>query len=767
MIGRNTRRTDSKDKLRGRPLFTADITYPEMLYGAVVRAPLAHGRIKEIRRDPDFDWSRVTYATADDIPGQKTVQMIQADMPFLAWDEVLYKGEPVALVAAETRELAEAARQAVTVEMEPLAHILTLDELVTRHVGNGQGREELVELSRWTIDHKGDVEEALARAEVVLEAEYTTPHQEQAYLETNAVTAVPEAGGRMRVEGSLQCPYYVAPAVANMLGTDLETLHVKALPLGGAFGGKEDFPSLLSGHAALLAKMSGRPVRIMLQRAEDLAYTTKRHPSWVRIRAGAKKDGTLVAVDMDVVFDGGAYVTMSPVVLSRGAIHAPGGYLWEAVRVNAVAYRTHTPPNGAFRGFGVPQTCFAIESHIDRLAQACGVAPHTFRIKNRLQSGHVTGTCQTLGESVGSEEVLEEALTASGFEQKYREQGWDNVEPGARVAKGVGMAYYWHGAGFTGAGETKISAHVALDLVAADRMVHIRMAATEMGQGAHTVLRQIVAEELGIAEEQVVVDPVDTAKVPNSGPTVASRTTMIVGGELAVCARKAKEHFLKAVGGLTSVDVAELALRGGAVFACGTMLNNFGNLLGRALAAEDQEMWTFESVHKLSPHLRWDEEKHLGDAYACYAWGCTVAEVEIDLDTFEVRLPRVTVSADIGRAVNPILAQGQIEGGTLQSLGFALCEEVGVRPDGGLLRDRFQTYILPTTLDAPEIQTRIVEVPYSRGPGGAKGLGEMPMNGGAPAVANAVAHALGVRIQDLPVSPEKIFAAVRNKEGDA
>jgi len=764
VIGRDTRRTDSKAKLRGRPLFTADISYPGMLYGAVVRAPLAHGRIKAINRDPGFDWSRVTFATADDIPGQKTVQMIQADMPFLAWDEVLYKGEPVALVAAETREEAEAARRAVTVEMDPLPSLLTLDDLVARHQGNGQGRDDLVELSRWTIDHKGDVEEALEGADIVVEGEYTTPHQEQAYLETNAVTAVPEEGGRMLLEGSLQCPYYVAPAVANMLGADDDTFHVKALPLGGAFGGKEDFPSLLGGHAALLCKLSGKPVRMAFQRAEDLAYTTKRHPSWVRIRAGARRDGTLVAVDIDVVFDGGAYVTMSPVVLSRGAIHAPGAYNWDAVRINAVAYRTHTPPNGAFRGFGVPQTAFAIESHIDRMALMCGVSPHRFRFMNRLQSGHVTGTCQTLGESVGSEEALTVALEASGFEEKFRDHGWENLEDGDRTARGVGLAFYWHGAGFTGAGEAKISAHVALDLSASDRKAHIRMAATEMGQGSHTVLRQIVADELGIPDEQVVVDPVDTAEVPNSGPTVASRTTMIVGGELAVCARKAREHFLKAVGGLTSHDPAELALRGGAVFACGTLLSDFSNLLARALAAEDRERWTFESVHELAPHIKWDEEKHKGDAYACYAWGCTVAEVEVDLDTYEVRLPRVTVSADIGRAVNPKLATGQIEGGTLQSLGYALCEEVGVREDGGLLRDRFQTYILPTTLDAPDIKTCIVEVPYSRGPGGAKGLGEMPMSGGGPAVANALEHALGVRLRDLPLTPEKIFAAVRARD---
>ena len=327
MIGRNERRADSKPKLSGQQLFTADIKYEGMLHAAVVRAPLAHGRIKGIHQDPNFDWTGITFATADDIPAKKKVQMIQADMPFLAWDEVLYKGEPVALVAAPTLEQAEAARRAVTVEMEALPSLLTLDAMVRRHTGEDPGREELVELSRWTIDHKGDVDRALKKADVVVEGEYTTPHQEQAYLETNAVIAVPEPEGCMRVEGSLQCPYYVAPAVAQMLGTDLDHLHVKALPLGGAFGGKEDFPSLMGGHVALLAQMTGRPVRMVLQRAEDMAYTTKRHPSWVRIRAGAMNDGTLVAVDMDIVFDGGAYVTMSPVVLSRGAIHAPGAYL--------------------------------------------------------------------------------------------------------------------------------------------------------------------------------------------------------------------------------------------------------------------------------------------------------------------------------------------------------------------------------------------------------------------------------------------------------
>jgi CO/xanthine dehydrogenase Mo-binding subunit len=759
VIGQSQTRVDVHGKLVGSTRYTADLRYPGMLHGVTVRAPLAHGRLKAIVRDPAFDWSRIVFATADEIPRSRFVHMIADDMPFLAWDEVRYKGEPVAICAAETLELAEAARRAVRVEIEPLPMLLTLDELVERHRGGGAGLEEL---SRWSFG-RGDLPRALAGSEVVLEDCYTTPHQEQAYLETNAVIAVPEAEGRMRVEGSFQCPYYVAPAVAAMLGTDLEHLHVLALPIGGAFGGKEDYPSLLAGHAALLAKLSGRPVRMTLGRAEDIACTTKRHPSWVRIRAGARKDGSLCGVEIEILFDGGAYVTMSPVVLSRGAIHSPGPYAWPAARIEAVAYRTHTPPNGAFRGFGVPQTIFAIESHIDRLARACGIEPHVFRRKNRLRVGSITATSQRLEESVGVLEVMEDTLKASGFERKHRELGVGARAAGSdpeRIARGVGMSLYWHGAGFTGAGEARIAAKVALDL-ASDGRAHVRVSSTEMGQGAHTVLAQIAAEELGLPPGLAVTDPVDTARVPNSGPTVASRTTMIVGSVVASCARAARARLLDAIARESGEPREGLAIEEGEVRSGARLLGSFPELLGRALSAIGEERWIFEGEYRLPPQLQWDEKTHTGDAYAAYAWGCTVVEVEVDLDTFELRVPRLTTSAEIGRAVNPILAKGQIEGGTLQALGYALCEEVGVRTDGALLRDRFQTYILPTTMDAPEIDARLIEIPFRGGPGGAKGLGELPMNGAAPAVANAVEHALGVRIRDLPVTPEKIYRALR------
>ena len=780
MIGENAPRADAESKARGTLQYAADRSYPQLLHGAIVRSPCAHGRLRGIHKRPGVDWDQIVFATAADIPGDPQVRMISADMPFLAADELLYKGEPVALVAAATPELAAAARALVEVEVETLPALLSLDELVAAHQA---GASELVTHSHWQLGH-GEVDAAIASAEVIVERCYTTPHQEQAYLETNVMTAIPEPDGGMRVEGSLQCPYYVAPAVAAMLGWGLDRLHVLALPMGGAFGGKEDYPSQLGGHAALLAHLSAKPVRIVLERSEDIATTTKRHPSWIRIRAGAQRDGTLRGVRIEIVFDGGAYVTMSPVVLSRGAIHAAGPYRWPAVAIDARAYRTHTPPNGAFRGFGVPQAAFAIESLIDELALACGQSPYQLRLNNRLRPGDLSATSQRLDHTVASAEVLERALALSDFERKRHHGGSrtplkaDAAGNDRAIARGVGLAFFWHGAGFTGAGEAKIAARVALDL-AADGKAHIRVSSTEMGQGAHTVLAQIVAHQLGVATRSVVVDPVDTRYVPNSGPTVASRTTMIVGGELASCATAAKAALLERLAASRRLPLETLSLGDGVFCGPEGEIGSFEALLpellalGHAALAPKAEpdhatpaeaRWTFESQHQLAPHIKWDEARHFGDAYATYGWGACVAEIAVDRATYELSVEHLTMVVDVGRAVNPTSALGQIEGGCLQALGYGLSEEVGLRPDGSLLRDRFQSYILPTALDAPPWTIELLEVPYERGPGGAKGLGEMPMNGAAPAVANALADALGVRVRELPVTPEKILAALEAAE---
>jgi CO/xanthine dehydrogenase Mo-binding subunit len=561
---------------------------------------------------------------------------------------------------------------------------------------------------------RGDVESALARADLVVEGEYRTPHQEQLYIETNGVIAVPENGG-ITIHGSLQCPYYVHRALKHLLQLDDERVRVVQCVTGGGFGGKEEYPSMIAAHAALLALKAHRPVKLVYDRAEDMLATTKRHPFRVRHRTGVTRDGELVAAEIDLLVDGGAYVTLTPVVLSRGAIHALGPYRCENVRVTGRAVRTHSPPNGAFRGFGAPQTQFAAEVHMDRIADALGMDAVTLRARNALRPGDSTITGGRVGPDGSALQVLEEAVRRSAYHEKRR--AWRGTQ------RGIGLSLFFHGAGFTGEGEAKLASRAALELTAAG--VRILAATVDIGQGTRTIHAQIVADALGIPFDAVEVADPDTAHVPDSGPTVASRTCMVVGEILRRCA---------------------LELR--------------ARLAGRSIpdAWRDLGALVIERQYEPPPGLRFDETSYRGDAYGTYAWACDVAEVELDPDTFEVRPLRITAVHEIGRAINPVLAAGQIEGGTAQGVGFAILEDVVMR-EGAMANAQLTNYTIPTTLDTPAIDTVIIENAYPHGPFGAKGVGELPIDGPAPAIVNALRH-LGVDIRTLPATPERIMAAV-------
>jgi len=544
------------------------------------------------------------------------------------------------------------------------------------------------------------------------------------------------------IHGSLQCPYYVHTAVKRALGLDDERTVIVQAETGGGFGGKEEYPSMIAIHAALLARATGRPVRMVYDRHEDLAATTKRHPSVVRHRTGVTLDGRLVAQDIEVVMDAGAYRTLSPVVLSRGSIHAGGPYACPNVRIRARTMATNTPPNGAFRGFGAPQVEFAAEMQVDRIAARLGRSPAELRRRWAYRPGDATATGQVLQDSVAAIEVLDRAVDASGFEESRARTEARRRRPADRLAgerpeivSGVGLALGWHGAGFTGSGETRLASVAALELTA-DARVRVLTASTEIGQGATTVLAQLVAEALGIAVDDVDVAQVDTSVVPDSGPTVASRTTMIVGGLLVVTARRLR---------------AEVEAQTGGSFA-----DSY-----RAWAAEHGPVRVDERFAGF-PGVEWDDATHRGDAYPAYSWVAAVAEVDVDLDTGEVFVRSVVSVDEIGRVVNRVLATGQIEGGTLQAVGYATIEEVKV-DEGRYVNDRLATYLIPTSLDAPAITAILVEQPFSGVPHGAKGLGELPMDVGAPAVVAAIHDATGVWIDTLPATPERILDALARR----
>ena len=381
-VGLNVSRREGRDKLTGAAQYIDDISLAGMLFGRTIRSSIARGRIKSITFDPRFDWSNIVVADHRDIPGDNYVALIENDQPLLAAAQINHAEEPILLIAAEDKQFLEEAIRHIAIEYEELTPVLTMDEALARK--QIIYSEDNV-IKRFVIA-RGDPDDRFGEAHMIIEGEYRVPHQEQLYIETQGMIAIPE-GDRMTVMGSMQCPYYVHKALKQLFALSDEDAVVIQTTTGGGFGGKEEYPSVIACHAALLARKAGRPVKLIYDRAEDIAATTKRHPGIVKHRTGVLKDGTIIASEIDIVLDAGAYITLTPVVLSRAAIHALGPYRCDNVRITARAVRTNTPPNGAFRGFGAPQVAFAYEMQLERIAMQLGMDPVELRRRNMLREG--------------------------------------------------------------------------------------------------------------------------------------------------------------------------------------------------------------------------------------------------------------------------------------------------------------------------------------------------------------------------------------------
>ncbi len=722
-------RREGLAKLTGRERYVDDLPLEDFLWGATVRSPAPRGRITGVRFGPSVDWREFVVVDHRDVPGPNCVALIENDQPVLAADRVRHVHEPVVLLAHRSRS---ALRRAVAaVEITVAAEPPMLDFRVAPRPEQVQyGADNVFKHLRI---EKGDVERALAAAPVVVEGTYETGAQEHVYLEPQGMVARLD-GDALVIEGSMQCPYYVLKALTHALDRDATRLRVIQTPTGGGFGGKEEYPSHLALHAALLALKARRSVKIVYDRAEDLAATTKRHPARVRHRTGVTRDGSLLAQDIEVVMDGGAYVTLSPVVLSRGLIHAAGPYACDHVRIDGRAVLTNAVPFGAFRGFGAPQTLFALERHMDVVARTLGIDPVDLRRRNLLRDGQSTATGQVIRDGTDREAVLDRALTLAAWSEKRAAHRVGNAGDPVR-RRGLGLATFFHGAGFTGGGETALRSRVHVAGLP-DGRVEVRTANIEMGQGTLTVFTQVAAERLGLAPDDVVIAPADTSRVPNSGPTVASRTTMIVGGLI----ERACDD-LRRVAGLAP-DTRGDALRAGLV---------------RWHARHPGSEPVGVAEYQRPPGVAWDDATYRGDAYGTFAWGAYVAEVEVDLRTCAVRVLDFVAVQDAGRIINETLARGQIQGGVVQGIGWALLEEC--RWAGGAMANaQLTNYLIPTAADVPAIRVAFLETPYPFGAQGAKGLGELPLDGPAPAIVNAIADALGVEPTVIPVTPERLMA---------
>jgi CO/xanthine dehydrogenase Mo-binding subunit len=715
-------RREGPEKLTGLAKYADDLVFPGAWYGATIRSTEPHARLRSIDLDPTFDWSKVVVVTADDIPGDNVVSLIQDDQPVLVplGGEIQHQAEPVCLLAAPDRALLRDAKAHVSLRTERMPAVF--DPLLSDR-----------EFAHFELA-KGDVESGLAAADLVIEGEYRVGHQEQLYIENQAMIAVPRPDGGIEIHGSMQCPYYIHGALKRALNlTDAQAVVIQA-ETGGGFGGKEEYPSIIALHAALLAQRVGKPVRMIYDRHEDISATTKRHPAWVRHRTGVTREGDLVAQDIEVVMDGGAYVTLTPVVLSRGTIHAGGPYACPNVRIRGRAMATNTPPNGAFRGFGAPQTEFAAETQVNRIADRLRLSPLALRRRWVYREGGVTPTGQVLRESVAGLEVLEAAAQASEYEgvASHTKRARAQRREDAKTARGIGLALAWHGAGFTGSGEVHLASVASIELTT-EGTIRILTASTEMGQGTKTIFPQLVAAALGVDPDTVEIAPQDTSIVPDSGPTVASRTAMVVGGLLIKAAERMRAQVEAATGGTFADTYAAFASANGALRV-------------------DEQFTPY-------PGVQFDDTTYTGDAYPCFGWAAAVAEVEIDLDTGEVRVTDVVSADEIGRVIHQVLAEGQVEGGSLQAVGYATIEELKLT-DGRYQNDRLATYLIPTAMDAPRITSLLLEHPYSGAPHGAKGVGELPMDVVAPAIVAAIHDATGKWITDLPATSERVLAAL-------
>jgi CO/xanthine dehydrogenase Mo-binding subunit len=733
IVGTSVPRMEGRDKVTGHARYIDDMVLPGMLYGATVRSRIPRGKIKKITFGPGIHWNEFVIVSPADIPGKNCIALIEDDQLCLADGVVNHPEEALLLLAHPDRHLLPKAVEAVSVEYDPLPAIFTIEE--------SESCSQLI----WGADNafksylieKGDVDAVWETADHIVEGEYTTGAQEQLYIENNGMIAVFDPQQGVTVWGSLQCPYYVHKALMKLFDLPADRVRVVQMETGGAFGGKEEYPSMIAAHAALLAKKSGKPVKIIYDRMEDMTATTKRHPSRTRHRTAVSKDGNILGGEIDFTIDGGAYKTLSPVVLSRGAIHAGGPYYWPSVRIRAKAVATNAPPHGAFRGFGAPQSLFAMERHMDRIAQVVGLSPVEIRRRNFLKPGQTTTTGQTVNEEINLGKLLDRALELSDYHVKKEKFAKENQQGSTK--KGMGIAAFLHGAGFTGSGERYLGSVVGVE-ACADGSLRILVSSTEFGQGTNTVLCQIVAEALSLRYEDVGIAQPDTHEVPNSGPTVASRTVMVVGKLVQSAAVGIKKTLMS--GGMIGDSYSPEEFRA----ACRVYIAKHGKF--RSLAQYEQP-----------GDIVWDEEKYRGSAYAAFAWAVYVAEVAVDLTTFSVTVDDFVALQEIGKVLHPVLAKGQIIGGVAQGIGFALYEKV-VWERGRMQNGQMTNYIMPTSADLPSIRVYFEELGNVHGAFGAKGIGELPMDGPAPAIINAVEDALHVPFNSIPLLPEDIFAAL-------
>ncbi len=741
----NLRNVDGIEKVTGQTRYVGDMTVPHMFVAKVLRSPVPHALLTELDATPALEIPGVrAVVTAADFVDQGNYGWPIKDAYILAHRKVRFVGEPIAVVAADNAAAAQAGVDAIVVRYDtlpvvsdPLRALEADASLIPEVSPTGRGN-----LCNTHLVRNGDPDPLLAAAPALFEGTYDLPHQEHAYLETEGALAIPEPDGGVTVYVNVQSPHINRNNAAMVLGLPVESVRIIQPPVGGAFGGKDDVLYQTTAQVAKLALLTGRPVRLVLSRTESMAASYKRQAMRIHLKLGAESDGTLRAARADLIVDSGAFASTTPLSSWRATMHAAGGYRYDAVQVDMRTVYTNNGYSGAFRGFGNTQATAAIELAIDELAANLGRDPLDFRLQNCLRRGDLTMTGAPLGSTIGLADCLEWVRNRSEWTSKRAT--YDAQPADAERRYGIGVACYFHGIGLGGEGVDFATATLRVE---ADHSLTLTSGLTDFGQGSRTIFTLVAAEMLGVTMERIRVLRPDTYTAPDSGPTVASRASVVGGNAVRVATSKIAAMLDMSAADLLGCEPEQLVRD------------------GEQYVGPDEEPATFEEVvdharelgFQLSaqgrwqvPEIEWDFERGTGVPYFGYVFGAQVAEVEVSRRTGRTRVVKMWAAHDGGRILHPTGALGQMYGGIAQGLGYALMENF--RFENGIPQALdFDRYRIPRANDMPEIEGTYIETHLPEGPYGAKNLAEPVMIGAAPAIGNAFAHATGVRIRGFPL----------------
>lgn len=751
VVGKSVQRLDSLDKVFGKPIYTMDIVPENVLYLKVVRSSSAHALLKSLdvsvaRRYPGV----IAVVTAKDIPGINESTALLPDKPLFASDRVRFAGEPIAAIASYDASIAEEAVDLVRVDYESLpAAFSPIDSLKPDapkiHAGGNVAKHMKL--------RKGNVEEGFRQADIIVEGTYRSQFQEPVPLEPEAGFVIPEPDGSVTCVGSLQSPFHVQTGIAKILSLRPEQVRVIQAATGGAFGPKSDeMPVDVMGMAALVATKTRRPAALAYTREESMIGHTKRHPFVTTLKAGVKKNGKLTAWEAQLVADTGAYASLGPLVIIRACFHATGPYVIPNVKTDSYCVYTNNTMAGSFRGFGGPQAHFAAESHMDEIAKKLAMDPLDFRLLNVLKPGELTATSQLVDEACGLGECIKKAVEASDWHGKRKEYSSMN----GTKKRGLGIAFMYHGNSLGPEGNDYAAVHMQIDR---NGIIRFRTGLTEYGTGAPSGLIQIASETMRLPISYFRLDAPDTDFCADTGPTVASRTITIGGRATQMVSGKLNQKLIEIAAEMLKCSSGEIASSDGRYYSTVDQQRtvSYHDVVGEAYK---RGMALKEAGTFVAPKCEYDPETSQGTTYLQYTYGVVTAEVEVDTETGQVQVLKMVTAYDVGKAINPISLEGQIEGGTVQGLGYGLMEEL-IHKEGFVVNPSLADYYIPTSLDIPEIKTIIIEFPGQLGPYGAKAIGEPPIVLPAPAIVNAIDHAIGVRLNEIPATPNRVLTALK------